>query len=345
MSEDALRGSTRVDWLRSDRAWEATSGASPLGPVNERLQMSHFEINARWQDLAIVLENRESGSIYVPRAKRADNAKPYASPVELRDQLMKLAGLEHLVILLYLYARYTVIGGAEATKAKKPSGETWPHLVDDAEFLRHQLLTVATSEMQHLRWANLLLSSLSETRLIPGWTYEPTVNPPALVIPGAGRLPDQPAQLRPLDEDAIKVFLAIEEPSGAIDGRYARATATLLRPEYPRTLYEMASTIVRDGEQHFLEFRDIQLVAAAYGTVDPAYLRNVLPGDPTNPDVKAALDTYQEIISELFAGYRGPVEDRRQLAAARERMFKLDAQAEALAAKNIGVPYLSLFPK
>src|SRR5262249_59762588 len=85
------------------------------GPGGESApQMPHFEINRRWQDLSIVLEGREIGDIYIPRSRSADNARPYANPTELRDQLQQLAGLEHLVALLYLYARYSVVTPDEA---------------------------------------------------------------------------------------------------------------------------------------------------------------------------------------------------------------------------------------
>ncbi len=344
-ADDALKGNMRVDWLRDDRSWAATSAASPSDTDNERVQISYYEINTRWQDLAIVLEDREVGRVYDPRSRRADHARPYGSPVELRDQLLQLAGLEHLATLLYLYARYSIRSPEDVRRNPPPAGQ-WPTLVDDVEFARHQLLEVATSEMQHLRWVNLLLALLADTNKIPGWTYEPIVQPPALVIPGAGALPTQPAELRVLDDQTMRLFIDLEAPSGAIDGRYARATATLLLLDYPRHLHETASTIVREGEQHFLKFRDVQMALRPYGKTDPVYLRKLTPGDPNQTDVKAALATYQGILRALAAGYKGGlVENRHKLGAARQLMFDLDEAAESLAGKNVGIPYFSLFNK
>lgn len=340
--EDPVRGVTRVDWLRSERAWSLTSAASASNAGNYPLQISHFEINRRWQDLAIVLEDREIGSIYVPRSRMADNARPYGSPTELRDALIGLAGLEHLVALLYLYGRYSIISRQQAEAQSTPNGP-WPDLADDVEFSRHQLLLVAVGEMQHLRWVNHLLFGLSGSGLIPGWKYEPSVLKPALQIPSAGRVKGQPAVLAPLDPKTLQLFADIEEPSGYIDGRYARVTATFLQPIYPRHLHEMASTIVRDGEQHYLHFRDIQRVLAQYGD-GRIYLRPIKPGDPTLSEVKEALDTYQQILKFLFAGYEmSDITNMQNLAEARQLMFVLDDKAEALAQKNIGVPFLSLF--
>ena len=342
-ANDALRGTARLDWLRANRAFSASSLASSSGSSNVQLQMSHFEINKGWQDLSVVLENREIGAVYVPRSRRTDQARPYDSPMELRDALETLAGLEHLVILMYLYSRYSVLHPEEARAVSQRTGK-WPTLADDTEFMRHQLLEVATSEMQHLRWVNQLLADIYAANLIPGWKYEPAVRPPALSIPGAGRVASRKAVLAPLDQDTIDLFIAIEEPSGYIDGRYARATATLQRSEYPRHIFESASTIVRDGEQHFLKFKDIALVARGYGAVKPTYQRPIQLGDPHDPQVKAALDLYVAIIDGLFAGYTpGPISNRSSLADARKLMFDLDQAAETLAAKNTGVPYLSLY--
>ena len=152
--------------------------------------------------------------------------------------------------------------------------------------------------------------------------------------------------LTPLTSDTIKLFVAIEEPSGDIDGRYARATATLLQAEYPRHLYQLASTIDRDGEDHFLKFRDIQLVLAPYGKTNPVYLRPVKEGDPGAPGVQEALKLYQDIVNDLFLGYfPGSIRNKKDLATARQLMFALDTEAEKLAASGIGIPYLSLFRK
>jgi len=342
--DDPLLGQQRIDWLRAHRARALTASSAATQDANLPYEMSHFEINEAWQDLAIVLENRELGGPYAPRSRQVDNARPFATPVELRDQLLVLAGLEHLVILLYLYARYSLLAPDEA-RARAKKARSWPTLADDVEFVRYQILGVAISEMQHLRWVNHLLWGLADAKLIEGWSFAPAVVPPARVIPAAGKLQgDLPAVLRPLDPATRQLFQDIEEPSGYIDGRYARVTATLLQGKYPSQLYQMASNIVRDGEQHYLCFRDVNLLLSAYGK-DLVYLRSIEPGKPGDPAVRQALDTYSEIVRDLVEGYRlgGPYENRLGLAEARQRMFTLDAQAEALARRGIGVPYLSLF--
>lgn len=341
--DDPLRGDTKLDWLRDDRTFDASSAAGASIPKNRLLEISHFEINERWQDLAVVLENREIESLYLPRRRASDDAKPYASPKELVDHLIDLGKIEHLVALLYLYARYSILDPDEAKALSKETGR-FPTLADDVEFARHKILEVAIGEMQHLRWANHILFGISKAGLVPDWKYEPDVLAPALVIPGAGKIPSQPAKLAPASAATIQLFVDVEEPSGAIDGRYSRVTATLKQPTYPENLYQMAANIVRDGEQHFLDFRDVQQVLAAYGDDRPVYLRAIEEGNPAAPEVAAALATYQKISSDLYSGYQmGYVVNMVSLAEARRLMFTLDEQSEALAKKGIGVPYLSLF--
>ena len=331
--DEVLRGDVRVDWLRADRNWFATSAVGSRAVRDT--QMSHFDINHRWQDLAIVLEGREIGDFYVSRSRQIDMARPYATPTELRDHLVQLAGLEHLVSLLYLYARYSVLA--------TPALGAAPLLKEDLEFSRQILLEIAVSEMQHLRWANQILWHLFEAGVVPDWKdFTPSVAPPADKIPGAGGLPDTPAKLAPLTPETLKLFVAVEEPSGFIDGRYARVTATLLQAKYPPHLHDLASVIVRDGENHYLHFRDMQQVLSAYPTA--LYLRPLVEAAPDDARVAPALETYKAIVDELTSGYqRGDMMNLKSIAEARAKMFDLDTQAEALAGQNIGIPFLSLY--
>jgi hypothetical protein len=343
--EDPLRANARIDWLRDRRSWPLAALSSPTQGGNLPFEISHFEINGRWQELSVVLEDRELEGLYVSRSQRAEYARPFETTQELRDQLIVLAQLEHLVALLYLYALYSLIDRSEAEQKAAATGK-WPTLSDDVEFSRHEILEVAVSEMQHLRWANHILWGLFQTGMIPGWEYEPEVLRPALVIPGAGRVPTQPAKLAPLTPETLQLFVEIEEASGYIDGRYARVTSTLTQRQYPTTLYQLASNIVQEGEQHFLRFRDIRLVLGSYGSDvnDLPYLRPIQPGDPTDPAVKTALDTYQKITQALYLGYQlGDRQNQRAIAEARNLMFVLNDQAETLAKRNLGVPFLSLF--
>ena len=142
--------------------------------------------------------------------------------------------------------------------------------------------------------------------------------------------------------DTVDLFINIERSSAFIDGQYARVTATLQQPRFRPYLFELASTIADEGEEHFLKFRSLREVITPYGTDNPVYLRPVAEGNPANDEVAAALETYKQMLDLLVTGYRREKTDNQAaLGQARLLMFDLKEKAEALAKKNIGIPFLS----
>lgn len=326
----------RINWLRDPDVAEVHGQALPAQRDNRPFEASYFQINHRWQDLSIVLEGRETEGSYVPRSAARDQAVPFSTNDELWDRIVELAGLEHLVTLLYLYALFSVIDPGQAPE--RGAGR-WSTLADDVTFTRSVLLEVATSEMQHLRWANHLLWGLAGTI---GHPYQPAVVPPALALPAPPGGVPRPAQLAPLTLDTLALFVDIERSSAYIDGQYARVTATLRQPGYPAHLYQLASNIAEEGEEHFLYFRDLQLLLSPYGQRDPVYLRPVRPGDPAHPDIGAALDDYRHILTLLETGYQlGDRQNQQALAQARTAMFALQTRAEQLAQQGHGIPFFA----
>ena len=164
----------------------------------------------------------------------------------------------------------------------------------------------------------------------------------ASTLPVAGHAQRVEAVLAPLTLDTVQLFIDIERASAFIDGQYAQVVATLKQHGYPPHLFQLAATIADEGEQHFLHFRDIHRVLAPYSTDHhPVYLRNVEPGDPTRPDVAAALSVYEEILDKLITGYqREDVAHQKSLADARTLMLGLRDKAETLAKDGVGIPFL-----
>lgn len=326
----------RINWLRDPDVAEVHGQALPSQPGNRPFEASYFQINQRWQDLSIVLEGRETEGSYIPRSAARDQAVPFSTSDELRERIVQLAGLEHLVTLLYLYALFSVISPAQA---QERGAGRWPTLSEDVTFTRSVLLEVATGEMQHLRWANHLLWGLAEAI---GHPFAPAVVPPALKLPAPPGGDGRPAQLAPLTLDTLALFVDLERSSAYIDGQYARVTATLRQPGYPAHLYQLASNIAEEGEEHFLHFRDLQRLLSPYGEKDPVYLRSVSPGDPAEPEVGAALDAYRHILTLLETGYQlGDRQNQKALAEARTAMFALQSRAEQLAQQGHGIPFFA----
>jgi ferritin-like protein len=328
---------TPIDWLRADRS--STKPAGTTERQNRPGQMDHYEINQRWQDLAIVLQGREISSVYQPR--QPENANPLASPDALAARLSDLAKLEHAVALEYLYALYSL---------RDPAAVADRDLKEALTFAQHEIFLVAVSEMRHLRWANQLIWSLEHAGLLT------TKVGPSLgiadqipVVPDPSRPPQlppikgvktRPPQLRPLRPDVLQDFVAVEQPSGFLDGQYSQVMASLREQQYPPTLEQLAARIIADGMEHFSRFRQVQVVLRSRKPAD--YLRSeTFPlAPPGDVDGDAALHTYKQILTELEEAYAsGDMEDASHIAAARTLMFQLDGQARKLAVRSLGVPY------
>jgi len=335
---DPILALTPIDWLRTNRASSAPAGTTASD--NRPGQMDHYEINQRWQDLAIVLQGREVSSIYQPQ--QPEKANPLDSPDAVAVRLAELATLEHAVALEYLYARYSL---------KNPATVTDKTLRDDLVFTQHEIFLVAVSEMRHLRWANQLIWSMEHAGLLtkkigPSLGIADQIP----VAPDPSRPPQLPAmrgvdktrprQLRPLLPEVLQDFIAVEQPSGFLDGQYAEVLATLREKQYPPTLEQLAARIIADGMEHFSRFRQVQVVLRNRKPTD--YLRSTtFPIAPKgDADGTTAFQTYNEILSELQDAYvSGDMEDAVHIAKARNLMFQLDAQATQLADKGLGVPF------
>ena len=283
-----------------------------------------------------MLGGAESPAVYLPRS--ADLANPFSNADELGAKLSELATLEHVLAIEYLYAFYSVKAPEETTGLL----EAWPHLRDDVTFIRHFVLLVAVGEMLHLRWANQLLWELADAGLIPRGKYGPQLGvaeriPVSAAAGAAGR----ERAMRVLSRDVLADFVAVEQPSGFIEGQYSRVSATLRQPEYPDAhSISLPWRIVNEGMDHFDRFRDIGQILRQYPEESPPYLRTVKLAGVGDPAVKDALALYQIIVSELKGAYStGDIGARAGIIAAHEAMTKLNDVADKLAAGGVGIPF------
>jgi hypothetical protein len=327
-SDDPMKANTPIDWLRSDRAPGRTAAALGDFNLNRPAQMDHYEINQRWQDLSIVLLGREQRNEYRPRP--IANATPFGTPDKLAAELVRLATLEHTVALEYLYARYSV----RNPKANDP-------MADELTFVRHELLLIAVGEMRHLRWVNQLLWELDHRR-ITSQRFGPSLGLIDQVPTADGKMRSK--ALRPLTSNVLDDFIAVEAPSGTLDGEYAEVVSTLRdQRKYPEELAQLAERIVADGMEHYSRFREIRITLQPFFAGNPPpYLVELTPADPANGLAKQAFNAYQQILADLAKAYaKGDAEDFGNIAAARSLMFQLDDLANQLAGQvpPLGVPY------
>jgi hypothetical protein len=329
-----------VMWLRKDRE-------DPVRPrlTSEEcrpLEMDPYEINHRWQELAFVLEGREIASVYSPGPIQ------FAVPLpvdQLKLELERLATMEHALAIEYLYARYSVaFDGTTRTQVGKY-----------AEFIAHELLMIAVSEMTHIRWVNQLMWQLWHDRKI--LDFKPSLGISA-TVPGAPpgvdpesepfRPVDREVVCRPLN-DAIDGFLAAERPSGTLEGKYAHIFSTL-RTGYSPDLGELVSRIIADGVSHYSRFRNVQAILKHYnvsGSKPEPFIRRpfelIQSPDFTHGILRDALNIYRDLLLDLFMGYEtGDAASRSFISKARISMDKMDEIGRSLAKNGQGLPLLEL---
>lgn len=332
----------RLDWLRRDRGASGRVFAPSSYRELRKHQLDNHEINSRWMELNFVLESREIQSSYRPPAP--EEVAPYSSPLELAQVLRdELIPLELTLSLEYLYAYFSVRHAEEITAAD----ERFPTLVEDLSLVRRLLLMISASEMTHYRWAHQLLWSLHAEGLVSD-VFTPTITlAPRIPRPLAQGPVDQGFRdraLRPLSPSVLADLIAVERPSGYIDGAYAKVVCTLRSPKYPEHLYELAARIDADGMSHYTRLLEIERVLAKYTTsgATNVYLRSLRLGTPT--ETRAALDTYETILLDVEKTYTSMYQGEFRAASvtvdrAREQMTLLQDQGERLARQGLGIPF------
>ena len=137
-------------------------------------------------------------------------------------------------------------------------------------------------------------------------------------------------------------FIAVEQPSGRLDGQYARVLTTLRDTStYPPHLNDLAERIIGDGILHYSRFRQIRAVLQPYFTSNSTtYLIDLTPAPSTDADARTALTEYKKILDELRAAYdRGDAEDFSHIATARATMFALEDLGNSLGRRKLGIPF------
>jgi hypothetical protein len=374
-----ILSSIPIDWIRADRSRALAAGARPTIAENRPYQLDHFQINNVWQELSIVLEGREIGGVYNPQT--IETANPYDSEAALGEKLRnELAPLELALVFEYLYAYFSLITDLDA---KKEGGESLRNAVALA---RQHLMLTAASEMQHLRWVNQILWELKltpkfEPVLIPA--NEIPTNKAAVDLHesartamrarieraesagettqralkafthierrgGSGSSGTRPAGENALKPEILEDFIAVEHPSGYIDGRYAKVIATLRKFNHPE-MAELALRIAGDGVQHEIRFCEIKSALSPYFPTDPAappiYLRAVTP---ERDKAEAAVEPLQTIKENIRAAYtlagNGAIEKSGvYVSKARDAMTKLLDVGEKLASDGVGIPFFQIW--
>jgi hypothetical protein len=269
-------------WERADRSVDMPPVATSTGNTTE---IPHHAINRDWQRLNFVLERREQ---LVPYRSQAFNAQPLPDQNALLRELRYAAGVELAVMQEYLTAAWSL---------QRPNGQ--PALLrDDLRVAFAELLRVAIAEMRHLRAVNDVLVRFP--------TPAPAPFVPALAV--ASQIPSGPAGqfravgFRPATAAVLQQFVAIEAPSQAVDGVYARILATLESGAGDEEQQQTIRTVMAEGEDHWQTFLFVSEWLGRHQESD--YLRPALAPPPAGNEAHAELQRrYQALLKNLFDAY------------------------------------------
>ncbi|MGJ8605112.1 MAG: ferritin-like domain-containing protein [Marivita sp.] len=349
-ADDAAQAVTFIDWMR--RRHEPLRDVSALTtlPKARSERYDPYEINLHWEQLDFVLQGQETkGTPEVPTLLKLI---PYETLEEMvADLSEQLAGMELTLAMEYLYAYFSLREPGEVTAEQEAS---WPGLRDDLRAARQLILSVALSEMTHLRWVNqtLWLVHKAYPKLGP---YTPCLMAAETIgEPDASDTKTEvrrPRQLRPATQDVLQNFVDVERPGGHLDTEYVKLVGLLRdsKDPYPEGLYQLAVRIDSDGMQHYQKFRDVKRLLAPYAAQEPLYLRPITQGDPSCDAVKPAVQQIKNALAALADAYAieaalGDMQAANaKITEARDAMHDLNDIALTLARDNIGVPFFAAF--
>ena len=170
--DDPAQAVTFIDWMRRRHLPLKDVSAQTTIEKARPDRYDPYEINLHWEQLDFVLQGQEMNE--TPEIKLMITLSPYETVKELIDDLENgLSGMELTLALEYLYAYFSLREPDEVTPEQEAA---WPGLKEDLRAARQLILSVALSEMTHLRWVNQVLWLVYKT--YPGHgTYTPALTP------------------------------------------------------------------------------------------------------------------------------------------------------------------------
>lgn len=284
-------------------------------------------INGAWNELPVVLNDRESEKSIPPPAPTVNNLMTRQQVI---DELCYLATVEHALSVEYLYAHYSL--NAPLRLADTGASEQTKRIFAAA----NEVFMIAVDEMRHLRWVNEALNLLKQPPSLGRAQY-------------IGRAFNRPFQLEPLTPEQLQWFIDVEQPSQSVneglDGMYVQLLTSIDRqpdqfPERERLLH-LIKLIVDEGGDHYERFTSVQQHLSG---MDPnSYLRPL-----KNPQPGSQLTSLQRLSDQNYAVLLGLLQvsfslgDRAGglvLEQSRRAMFSLHETNHYLASKGVGAPF------
>ena len=293
-----------VPWERSDRSLDKPPArATDSDPTP--IEMDHYAINQRWQELNFVLGGREQVQPYTPEEL---SSHPFATRAELLAQLRYAAGVELGVIHEYLAAAFSLRSPQDLTGA----------LRQNVTAAHAELMRIAIIEMRHLRAVNDVLRSLH-----PDEHFKPALQI-AAKLPGLDPGTFRPLLISQADRAAINAFIDIEKPSSSVDGLYSQILATLNNQGTVDQQHAIR-TVMAEGEDHFETFQFIREWLSPHQEAQYLRRRQMTVPPKGNEDHQALQEFYKDLLNDLYTGYAtGFPEGGEQVNKARNLMVLPD---------------------
>lgn len=349
--DDPIQAVTFIDWMRRRHLPLKDVAAQTTIEKARPDRYDPYEINLHWEELDFVLQGQEMNE--TPKEPMLLRLNKYETVKELIHDLKdKLAPMELTLALEYLYAYFSLREPDEVTPEQEAA---WPGLTEDLRGARQLILSVALSEMTHLRWVNQILWLVYKTYPEHG-TYVPCLEPSQTV-----EEPDpddetkeivRPRALRPATQDVLQGFVDVERPGGFLDTEYVKLVGILRQDAdvFPEGLFQMAVRIDSDGMQHYQKFRDVKRFLEPYSAHEELYLRPLKVAEaPYDAEVGHALEQITIALDALAIAYEieanlGDMEKANaRIYEAREAMHVLSDVALKLARNGVGVPLFAPF--
>lgn len=332
--DDAAQAVTFIDWLRRRHDPLKDVSAQTTLPKARPDRYDPYEINLHWEQLDFVLQGQEVKE--TPSAAQLLRLNQYESVEKMVEDLSKqLAGMELTLAMEYLYAYFSLRTPDEVTAEQE---KAWPGLREDLRAARQLILSVALSEMTHLRWVNQTLWLVHKAFKDKGLgDYKPCLDAAKTVTLPGGKVTEKrckdkydsvesnldeavkeaeanrddptevvrPRSLRRATQCVLAEFVDVERPEGHLDTEYNNLVGLLRmsKDPYPEGLFQLAVRIDSDGMQHYQKFRDVKRFLAPYAEQEELYLRPIKAGDPEDPEVKPAVDQIKAALAALHDAY------------------------------------------
>lgn len=295
---DGANPAQESSFLRNNRSGAPeTADVSRWDPRVDRELTKEDMVHGSWNDLPVVLDNREQGEAVAP--PRVVQRRPVSRPHLIRN-LRHLATIEHALMVEYLFARYSL--RIHLTDEPDPLPPPQKALIGEASNI---LLGVAVDEMRHMRWVNLMLRDLGEPPSL-GRARIISEAPKPHGDPDPAQM--RPVQLRPLTAAAVQDFVDAERHSDQVgmglDGLYVHlligVTANPEEFAECRGLAPILKLIIDEGADHFRRFVRLQEIVTALAGYD--YLRIAAPiSEGTGIGLAVADIAYAAVIDSVGA--------------------------------------------